>query len=118
MEAKGCWVECLRSEAEQNGQKVIPCTWVFRVKRNPAGDIIKFKARICLQGDLMKVDAESYAPVVAWSTIRLFLCLTVELNWITVSADWANAFIQATLKKPMYMATPRGFFNKYGKLSC
>ena len=63
----------------------------------------------------MKVDAESYAPVVAWSTIRLFLCLTVELNWITVSADWANAFIQATLKKPMYMATPRGFFNKYGK---
>lgn len=29
LEAKGCWVECLRSEAEQNGQKVIPCTWVF-----------------------------------------------------------------------------------------
>ena len=66
----------------------------------------------------MKVDAESYAPVIAWSTICLFLCLTVELNWITVSADWANAFIQATLKKPMYMATPRGFFNKYGKLGC
>ena len=61
----------------------------------------------------MKVDAESYAPVVSWSTICFFLCISMKLNWTTVSVDWANAFIQATLKEPMYMSTPRGFINKY-----
>ena len=69
LEDKGCWKECQKSEAETNGQKVIPCTWVFRIKRSPAGDIIKKKAHICIRGDLMTIDAESYAPVVSWSTI-------------------------------------------------
>jgi hypothetical protein len=31
------------------------------------------------------------------------------IGWTTVSVDWANAFIQAKLKVPMYMQTPRGF---------
>ena len=118
LEEKGCWVECQKSEAEAKGIKIIPCTWVFRIKRSPAGDIVKLKARICVRGDLMVVDAESYAPVVSWSTIRFFLCLSMQMNWVTVSVDWANAFIQATLKEPMYMSTPRGFANKFGTHGC
>ena len=118
LEDKGCWKECQKSEAETKGQKVIPCTWVFRNKCSPYGDIIKKKARICVRGDLMTIDAESYAPVVSWSTIRFFLCLSMKLNWTTVSVDWANAFIQATLKEPMYMSTPRGFINKFGSYGC
>ena len=77
---KGCWEECQKSEADTKGQKIIPCTWVFRIKRSPSGDIIKKKARICVRGDLMTIDAESYAPVVSWSTIRFFLCLSMKLN--------------------------------------
>ena len=42
----------------------------------------------------------------------------MKLNWSTVSVDWANAFIQATLKEPMYMQTPRGFVNKFGSYGC
>ena len=41
-----------------------------------------------------------------------------DMGWTTISVDWANAFIQAILKKPMYMATPLGFTNKYGKDGC
>ena len=67
LESQGAWTECRKSEAE--GQQTVPCTWVFRYKRNPAGDIIKCKARICMQGDLMTDDAESHAPVVQWSSI-------------------------------------------------
>ena len=29
---KGCWVECLKSEAKDAGQKIIPCQWAPRVK--------------------------------------------------------------------------------------
>ena len=67
LEKKDVWVECLKSEAK--GQQIVPCTWVFRCKCNPTGEIIKCKARICLRGDLMLDDAETHAPVVQWSTI-------------------------------------------------
>ena len=69
LEDKVCWKERQKSEANTKGQKVIPYTWVFRIRCSPAGDIIKKKARICVHGDLMTINAESYAPVVFWSTI-------------------------------------------------
>jgi hypothetical protein len=116
LEDKNCWEECLKSEA--NGEQIIPSTWVFRRKRNPAGDITKYKARICLRGDLMDGDEESFAPVCSWSSVRFFLVLAIIMQWKTVSVDWNNAFIQAILKKPIYMAVPRGFSSKYGSDGC
>ena len=35
LEEKQCWVECLKSEAEEKGEKIILCTWALRIKRNP-----------------------------------------------------------------------------------
>ena len=67
LEGKGVWTECLKSEA--GNEQIIPPTWVFRYKQNPASEIIKCKARICLRGDLMLDNSNSYAPVVQWSTI-------------------------------------------------
>ena len=116
LEEKGCWIECLKSEA--NGEPIIPSTWVFRRKRNPAGDITKYKARICLRGDLMNSDEESFAPVTSWSSVRLFLVLAIILGWITISIDFNNAFIQAVLEKPIYMSIPRGFKSKHGPSGC
>ena len=115
LEEKGCWIEITKDMAVG---PIIPCTWVFCIKRNPAGEVIKYKGRICLRGDLMEEDYESYAPVVSFSTVRLFLVLSMMMGWSTVSVDWANAFVQAVLDKPMYMQTPRGFINKFGKEGC
>ena len=67
LEGKKVWIECHKSEAK--GEQIVPCTWVFRYKQKPAGEILKCKARICLRGDLMIDDSDSYAPVVMWSTI-------------------------------------------------
>ena len=116
LEDKKVWVECRKDEA--NGQQIVPCTWVFRYKRNPAGEILKCKARICLRGDLMIDDSDSYAPVVMWSTIRFFLIMALHLCWCTISVDWVNAFPQAVLDKPVFMQTPRGFMNRYGQDGC
>ena len=118
LQAKYCWEDSTKSEAIAANEKVIPCTWVFRFKRNPAGDIIKCKARICLRGDLMDDDQESFAPVCAWSSVRLFLILAIIMKWQTVSVDWENAFIQAVLEKPMYMSVPRGFRSNLGQDGC
>ena len=116
LEKKGVWVECRKSEAK--GQQIIPCTWVFRYKRNPAGEIIKCKARICLRGDLMEDDSNTYAPVVQSPTIKIFIDTALKKNWIMISVDWVNAFPQAKLKKPLFMHTPRGFRNRYGRDGC
>jgi hypothetical protein len=34
--------------------KILPGTWVFRLKRNPDGEIVKFKGRYCVRGDKKK----------------------------------------------------------------
>lgn len=116
LEKKGVWTEVAKDEAK--GEQIMPCTWVFCYKRNPAGEIIKCKARICLRGDLMEDDSDACAPVVEKSAIKGFAGMTVMLNWISMKVDWVNAFPQAKLKKPMHMHTPRGFTNKCGRNGC
>ena len=63
-------------------------------------------------------DSDSYAPVVMWSTIRFFIVFAMTMRWITISVDWVNAFPQAILDKPLFMQTPCGFLNKFGKDGC
>ncbi|CAJ1937369.1 unnamed protein product [Cylindrotheca closterium] len=45
LEGKLTWIEVPMSKAKT---KIIPGTWVFRVKRNPSGEMTKFKARYCV----------------------------------------------------------------------
>lgn len=66
----------------------------------------------------MDDDAESFAPVVGWPTVRFFLVLSMMMGWVTVSVDWSNAFIQSTLSEAMYMDIPRGFKSKFGSQGC
>ena len=89
--------------------KVLPGTWVFRRKRAPDGSILKYKARYCVRGDLQEDQNETFAPVVHWSTIRLFLILSMLLGWDTSNIDFSQAFVQAALAVPVWIHLPRGF---------
>jgi hypothetical protein len=106
LELHGCWVEVPRDEA--NG-KVVPSQWIFRLKRRPDGSITKHKGRIVLRGDLMDDIHDVTSPVVAFSTVRLFLIMSLLLDWYTCSVDFANAFIQADRPDKIFMQIPRGF---------
>jgi Reverse transcriptase (RNA-dependent DNA polymerase) len=96
LESKHTWEEVPMSDAKS---KIISGTWVLRIKRSSAGEIKKFKARYCVRGDLEEEDDEdNFAPVVAWSTVRLFLVLCYILRWwSTASLDFTNAFVQSIL---------------------
>ena len=115
LEKLDCWVEVGISEATS---KVLPGTWVFRVKRAPDGTFKKFKARYCIRGDLQEGSFDTYAPVVQFSSIRLFLIWSIIFNWYTCSIDFSNAFIQAALKEPTYIHLPRGFRSSRGRNTC
>ena len=105
-------------KSEAKGEQIILCTWVFQCKRNPAGEIIKCNARICLRGNLMANCAESKAPAVWWRTICFFIIHSIHLRWATRSVDWVNTFPQAPPDKPTFMCTPRGFMNECNKDGC
>ena len=106
LEKLGSWEEVDISEAKS---KVIPGTWVFRCKRTPDGEIKKRKARFCCRGDLQEGEFETFAPVVSWTSVRLFLVLSMTLGWVTCNVDFSNAFLQADLKDPVWIHLPRGF---------
>ena len=112
---KGTWDEVKQEEATT---KILPGTWVFRRKRTPDGRIKKFKARFCVRGDLQETEADTFAPVVAWSTVRLFLVLCLYLKWETVSIDFDNAFVQAKLDDPVWIHLPRGYTSTIGHQTC
>jgi hypothetical protein len=94
---------------DQATSRVLPGTWVFKTKRSPDGTIVKRKARYCVRGDLQEGDKDTFAPVVAWSTVRLFLILSMILKWETETIDFSSAFVQARLKVPVWIHLPRGF---------
>jgi Reverse transcriptase (RNA-dependent DNA polymerase) len=63
------------------GTKVLPAVWAMRRKRRLAtGEPYKWKARLNVHGGKQEHGVnywETYAPVIAWDTIRLFLVLAL-----------------------------------------
>jgi hypothetical protein len=113
LESLGSWEEVDVSNAKS---RIIPGTWVFKVKRTPDGDIKKRKARFCCRGDMQEDDFETFAPVVSWTSVRFFLVLNMVIGWTNCSIDFSSAFLQADLPSPIWVHLPRGFTsNKPGK---
>ena len=111
----GTWKEVSVAEAKT---RILPGTWVFRRKRTPDGAISKYKARYCVRGDLQETDQETFAPVVSWGTVRLFLVLSLTLDWQTCTIDFSSAFVQAPLADPVWIHLPRGFRSELGSNTC
>jgi len=115
LESHGTWIV---DDVSAATSKILPGTWVFKVKRSPDGTVIKRKARYCVRGDLQEGQRETFAPVVAWSTVRLFLILAMLLAWETSAIDFTSAFVQALLEEPTWIHLPRGFLAPEGGYKC
>ena len=116
LENRGAWSEVA---AESAKTKILPGLWVFRRKRSPDGEIKKYKARYCCQGQHEETPSlETFAPVAAWSSIRIFLVLMLASGWATETLDFSNAFIHATLDRPVWIHLPRGFHSSRKGKTC
>ena len=95
-----------------SGANILESTWAFKKKRYPDGALKKFKARFCVRGD-QQIDGldvfETFAPVVAWITVRIMLILSMVLNLSTQQVDYTNAFCQAPLDQTVFVELPAGF---------
>ena len=78
-------------------QKILRSVWTFRIKKDPLGKIVKYKARFCADGRGQQHGIsyfETYAPVVNWLSVRLLLILSVVHGWHSKSIDFRNLIWQ------------------------
>jgi hypothetical protein len=62
-----------------------------------------------VKGNLQEVNFDTFASIVAWSTVLTFVVTSLTLAWPTCSIDFDNAFVQAMptgyAQRP-YLGTP------------
>ena len=93
------------------GAKAIPTKWVFTYKEDADGYITKFKARLCVRGDLQlgvhKRDV--YAITATFKTFRLIMALVAAFNLEVIHLDAVNAFVNADVDEEVYIIMPEGY---------
>ena len=87
-------------------KKAIRVKWVYKVKENPKGKIVKHKARLVAKGFLQRegIDYdEVFAPVARLETIRLVVGISNSENWQMYQMDVKSAFLNGPLEEEVYV---------------
>eukprot|EP00873_Tetraselmis_striata_P041013 jgi/Tetstr1/461277/TSEL_006404.t1 len=108
LEKQGTWVVCELPEE----RTPVPSKWVFKVKYNADGSIARFKARLVVQGCRQRhgIDyAETFAPTVTFTTIRVLFAIAVQYGWNIHQVDVDTAFLYAPVEEEIYMRPPPGY---------
>ena len=94
------------------GRKVFKNKWVFKLKRDDSGKLIKHKARLVVKGfaHMKGIDFdEIFSPVVKMTSIRVVLRLAASMDLELEQMDVKSAFLHCDLKEEIYMTQPEGF---------
>lgn len=95
------------------GVKTLGTRWVYTLKRDEQGRIVRFKARLVAQG-FHQVKGISYdevfSPVINFALVRLFFSILVNLlGWRHMQLDVKNAYLYAPLKEEIFIRQPQGY---------
>lgn len=99
------------------GHKAVGLKWVFKLKRDENGEVVKHKARLVAKGYVQKqgIDFdEVFAPVTQLETVRLLLALAAKHGWEVHHLDVKSAFSSGELQETVFVSHPEGFI-KEGK---
>jgi hypothetical protein len=105
------------------GHRAITIKWVFKLKRDEVGVIIKNKARLVARGFLQRegIDFDdAFAPVARMESVRLLLALATQEGWRVHHMDIKSVFLNGDLKEEVYVHQPPGFAipDKEDKVLC
>ncbi len=95
-------------------RKAISCTWVYHLKRNSEGEIVKHKARLVARGFSQRPgfdfdEDRLYAPVVRMETLRILLVIAAMFDLEIEQVDIVGAYLNGQLEEEIYMEQPQGF---------
>ena len=95
------------------GTKLLDMVWSMQQKRKiKTQEVYKWKTLLNVHGGQQVHGVhywDTYAPVVTWQTVRLFLILSLILGWKSRQLDFVMAYPQAPTEMPLYMRLPQGY---------
>ncbi|GJW71901.1 integrase, catalytic region, zinc finger, CCHC-type containing protein [Tanacetum coccineum] len=139
---QACWIEAMQEELHEferlevwelvpppDKAFVISLKWIYKVKLDELGGILKNKARLVARGYRQEegIDfEESFAPVARLEAIRIFLAFAAHMNMVIYQMDVKTAFLNGLHD---FSKSERGIFinqskyaleslKKYGFDSC
>ncbi|GJT99663.1 retrovirus-related pol polyprotein from transposon TNT 1-94 [Tanacetum coccineum] len=122
---QACWIEAMQEELHEferlevwelvpppDKAFVISLKWIYKVKLDELGGILKNKARLVARGYRQEegIDfEESFAPVARLEAIRIFLAFAAHMNMVIYQMDVKTAFLNGNLREEVYVSQPDGF---------
>jgi hypothetical protein len=106
------WEQCT---SQAKSCKAVRYKWVFKTKRDAAGEIVCHKARLVARGfsQVQGVDFnETFVPVAKFTTIRCIVVLGATLDLEIHQMDVKTAFLNGDLEEDIYMEQPSGFVQR------
>jgi hypothetical protein len=97
------------------GHRAIGLKWVYKLKRNELGAVIKHKARLVAKGYVQQqgIDFEEvFALVARMVTVRVLLAVATHNGWPIHHMDVKSAFLNGDLAEEVYVTQPPGFTAK------
>ncbi|GJU17410.1 retrovirus-related pol polyprotein from transposon TNT 1-94 [Tanacetum coccineum] len=125
---QACWIEEMQEELNEferlkvwelvprpDKVMVITLKWIYKVKLDELGGILKNKARLVARGYCQEegIDFEEYvAPVARLDAIRIFLAYAAHMNMIVYQMDVKTAFLNGILREEVYVSQLDGFVDQ------
>ncbi|GKA75000.1 retrovirus-related pol polyprotein from transposon TNT 1-94 [Tanacetum coccineum] len=94
---------------------VITLKWIYKVKLDEMGGILKNKACLVALGYCQEegIDfEESFALVARLDAIRIFLTYDAHMNMVVYQMDVKTAFLIGILREKVYVSQPDGFVDQ------
>ena len=110
LRAAGTWV----LEEPPAGANIVGSKWVFKIKKDSAGNVIRRKARLVAQGfsQVPGVDYfDTFAPVAKLASIRTVLAIAAQSDMEMEQIDIKGAYLNGELEdgEVIYMQHPPGY---------
>ncbi|GJZ18452.1 retrovirus-related pol polyprotein from transposon TNT 1-94 [Tanacetum coccineum] len=122
------WIDAMQEEIHEfkrlqdwelvscpNKVMLIKLKWIYKVKTNEFGKVLKNKARLVTQGFKQEegIDfEESFTPVARIEAIRIFVANAANKNMTIFQMDVKTAFLNGELKEEVYVSQPEGFVDQ------
>ncbi|GJS56311.1 retrovirus-related pol polyprotein from transposon TNT 1-94 [Tanacetum coccineum] len=97
---------------QSNRVMIITLKWIYKVKLDEMGSVLKNKARLVARGYRREegIDfEESFTRVGRLKTIRIFLAFSAYMNMVVYQMDVKTAFLNGILRVEDYVSQPDGF---------
>ncbi|KAF0928878.1 hypothetical protein E2562_010736 [Oryza meyeriana var. granulata] len=94
------------------GHRPIGLKWVFKLKRDEQGAVVKHKARIVAKGYIQQQGIgydEVFAPITRMESVRMLLAVAAQRGWLVHHMDVKSAFLNSELKEEVHVRQPLGF---------